>query len=86
MSSQNKRRENEQKFGVWRDLPGGGRCYSLDVPGLHGWMARYVKEVDAAEETLRFYQEIFDGSRQLVEVHEKYPVDKGHVKIEKERP
>jgi hypothetical protein len=37
--------------------------------------------VDASEFTLRFYQEIYDNSGQLVEVHEKYPVDKGHGKI-----
>jgi hypothetical protein len=41
-----KRRQNEQKFGAWVDLPGGGRRYWHDVPGRHGWMARYVKEVN----------------------------------------
>ena len=82
MDTEQKRRENEHKFERWRTLPDGGRTYWLDVPGLHGWTARYVKEVDAAEKTIRFYQEIFNGNGQLVEVHEKYPVDRGHVRVE----
>ena len=53
------------------------------MPGLHGWTARYVKEVDGEEQTTRFYQEIYDDSQRLVEVHEKYPIDKGHVKVER---
>ena len=72
------REQNERKFEAWDDLPGGGRRYRLDVAGRHGWRARYVKEVDSAEKTLRFWQEIHDESGALVEVHEKYPVDKGH--------
>jgi hypothetical protein len=36
--------------------------------------------VDAAEQTLRFWQEIYDDQNRLVEIHEKYPVDKGHRK------
>jgi hypothetical protein len=83
MSNDRKRRQNEEKFGNWRELPGGGRCYFLDVPGLHGWTARYVKEVDVEERTTRFLQEVYDETRQLVEIHEKYPVDKGHVRIER---
>jgi len=75
-----KREQNEKKFGWWEELPGGGRCYRLDVPGRLGWLARYLKEVDAAETTRRFWQEIYDGQGRLVEVHEKYPVDKGHQK------
>jgi hypothetical protein len=34
--------------------------------------------VDAREITLRFWQEIYDEQGTLVEVHEKYPLDKGH--------
>jgi len=82
MSIEQKRIANEKKFGTWRDLSAGGRCYVLEVPSLHGWMARYTKEVDAVEQTVRFYQEIFNDCRQLVEIHEKYLVDKGHVKVE----
>jgi hypothetical protein len=83
MSSELKRCANERKFGSWTDLPTGGRCYFLEVPGLHGWTARYVKEVDVEELTIRFLQEIYDENRLLVEVHEKYPVDKGHTRVER---
>jgi hypothetical protein len=63
------RQQNEQKFPDWESLPNGGRRYWRDVTGHSGWRARYLKEVDANE------------NRQLVEVHEKYPVDKGHRKV-----
>jgi hypothetical protein len=72
------RAQNEKKFRQWEDLPGGGRIYRLDVPGRFGWQARYLKEVDASENTVRFWQEIYDDTHALVEVHEKFPVDKGH--------
>ena len=75
------RTQNEQKFGGWEDLTDGGRRYWLDVPGRLGWRARYVKQVDHEERTLRFWQEIYDNDGKLVEVHEKYPVDKGHQKV-----
>jgi hypothetical protein len=74
------RAQNEKKFARWDDLPGGGRCYRLDVQGRSGWVARYVKEVDAEDVTLRFWQEIYDFDGNLVETHEKFPVDKGHQK------
>ncbi len=75
------RAQNEKKFGNWTHLPDGGRRYWLDVQGKMGWMARYLKDVDAHEVTVRFWQEIFDAQGKLVEVHEKYPVDKGHQKV-----
>lgn len=78
---ESKRRQNEKKFGSWEGLPNGGRRYWYDVDGRHGWKARYVKEVDTTEGTLRFYQEIYDDQDNLVEVHHKYPVDMGHVKV-----
>jgi hypothetical protein len=81
MRDEHKRKENEKKFGVWDDLPDGSRHYFCEVLGHHGWTARYVKEVDAKERTIRFYQEIYDEQGQLVEIHEKYPVDKGHSKV-----
>lgn len=46
-----------------------------------GLLARYLKEVDADETTLRFWQEIYDDQGKLVETHEKFPVDKGHQKV-----
>lgn len=73
--------ENERKFGNWTDLPNGGRQYWLDVTGRIGWRARYLKEVDGQETTVRFWQEIYDDQDKLVEIHEKYPVDKGHQKV-----
>ena len=76
-----KRRQNERKFGTWRDLPDGGRLYAYDVKGRSGWLARYVKQVDADEATVRFYQEVFDGDGRLRDVHEKFPVDLGHRKM-----
>ena len=75
------RRRNETKFGNWEDLPGGLRRYWLDVSGRNGWQARYLKEVDRSERTIKFWQEIYDERGNLVEVHEKYPVDKGHQKV-----
>lgn len=83
MKIDRKRSENEKKFGNWRELSTGGRCYFLEVPGLHGWMARYVKEVDGDELTIRFLQEIYNENQLLVEIHEKYPLDKGHTKVER---
>ncbi|HLE88317.1 MAG TPA: hypothetical protein VI727_11725 [Candidatus Brocadiaceae bacterium] len=81
-----RRRLNERKFGKWKELPGGGRHYSYKIDGRHGWTARYVKEVDLKEETLRFYQEIYDNNGKLIEIHEKYPKDKGHKKAIEEKP
>ncbi|MEX2307315.1 MAG: hypothetical protein WD738_06970 [Pirellulales bacterium] len=74
------REQNERKFGQWRELAGGGRLYWLDVAGQHGWLARYLKEVDARENTIRFWQEIYNETGTMVEIHEKFPVDHGHRK------
>ena len=76
------RQQNERKFTHWEELPGGGRRYWYEVLGRQGWKARYIKEVDAGEKITRFWQEVFDGSGQLVEIHEKYPVDSGHRKVQ----
>jgi hypothetical protein len=73
--------QNERKFGQWENLSTGGRKYWLVVAGRHGWTARYCKEVDTSETTIRFWQEIYDETGKLAEVHEKYPVDKGHNKV-----
>ena len=42
-----------------------------------------MKEVDADEKTLKFYQEIYNEQGELEEIHQKYPVDTKHKKIEK---
>lgn len=73
-----KRRQNELKFGSWTELANGGRLYTMDVAGGYGWVAKHVKEVDKDEVTLRFWQEIYDEHGKLVGTHEKYPDDKGH--------
>jgi len=72
------RLQNEHKFGHWEELPHGGRRYWFEVAGRRGWKARYVKEVNADENTIRFWQEIYDNQNTLIEMHEKYPVDEGH--------
>ena len=77
------REQNERKFPNWEILEAGGRKYWLDVRGRLGRKARYVKEVDANEVTMRFYQEIYDEMETLVEVHHKYSTDLGHQKVEK---
>lgn len=75
------REQNEKTFPQWTESADGGRRYWLDIPGHHGWQARYLKTVDANENTLRFWQEIYDESGKLVEIHEKFPVDEGHRKV-----
>jgi hypothetical protein len=83
-ASSRKRLQNERKFSHWESLSNGGRRYWEDVPGRHGWWARYVKTVDRNEQTIRFCQEIYNESDQLVEIHEKYPVDLGHQLLKRE--
>ncbi|MBI4764330.1 MAG: hypothetical protein HY787_06975 [Deltaproteobacteria bacterium] len=78
--------DNERKFPNWEDLPNEGRKYWFDVEGRLGWRARYVKIVDSEEKTLLFYQEIYDENGKLVEMHEKFPLDKGHQKIKETEP
>jgi hypothetical protein len=78
------RPQNERKFGSWEELPNGGRRYWFEVAGRRGWKARYVKEVDADENTVRFWQEIYNDQDKLVEIHEKYPVDKGHQQVQED--
>lgn len=75
------REQNERKFKHWEELPGGGRRYSRDFVGRAGGHARYIKEVDATDRTVRFAQEIYDQTGRLVSVHEKFPVDLGHKQL-----
>jgi hypothetical protein len=75
------RAENERKFPNWDELVNDGKRYSLDVEGRLGWRARYVKIVDAHESTVSFFQEIYDDKNNLVEIHEKFPIDKGHRRV-----
>lgn len=75
------REQNERNFPQWIDFPGGGRRYWRDVAGRLGSYARYVKEVDVNEQTTKFYQEIYNSEGILIEVHEKFPFDRGHQKV-----
>ena len=76
-----RRRRNERIFTAWEQTEGGGRRYWYDVSGRAGWRARYVKEVDALERTTSFRQEIYDAEGRLREVHQKHPVDTGHMRV-----
>lgn len=73
--------ENEKKFTNWNNLENGGRIYWFDIRGKLGWKARYVKFVNADEITQKFFQEIYNEKGKLVEIHEKFPIDKGHQKL-----
>ena len=76
-----KRKLNEAKFSNWLDLPNRGRRYWYEVKGKYGFKAKYVKEVDFNEETVKFYQEIYDENNNLIEIHEKFPVNRGHKRL-----
>jgi hypothetical protein len=78
----NKRTQNEKIFSDWEEMPDGSRMYWFEIEGRIGWKARYIKTVNYQEVTLSFRQEIYNETGILVEVHEKYPIDKGHIKIE----
>lgn len=84
MVDEDKRRLNEKKFPFWELLSNGGRKYWLEVKGKHGWKAKYIKEVNAQELTTKFYQEIYDDKGRLIEIHEKFPIDRGHKKIKED--
>jgi hypothetical protein len=78
---ESKRRKNESQFKNWAETETGGRIYWFEVQGKWDWKARYVKEVDNEENTIAFRQEIYDDQGVLREIHEKYPIDKGHTKL-----
>ncbi|MGI8906995.1 MAG: hypothetical protein ACR2IE_10955 [Candidatus Sumerlaeaceae bacterium] len=75
------RAQNERQYFSWSDLPDGSRVYWMDVAGKGGWQARYLKQVDAQETTIRFWQEIYNEQGALVEIHQKYPTDTGYKKV-----
>ncbi len=74
-------KRDEIEFETWIEKENGGRIYSFEVFGKLGWKAKYLKEVNNEEVTIRFWQEIYDNTSVLREIHEKYPVDKGHIKV-----
>lgn len=75
------RTANEKKYKQWEDNVDGGRIYTRKVLGQFGWQALYIKETDKEENTLSLRQEIYNEKNELVEIHHKYPVDKGHQKL-----
>jgi hypothetical protein len=40
------------------------------IEGRLGWSAKYLKIVDQDEKTISFWQEIYNESGNLVEIHE----------------
>ena len=80
MMNLTKRKQNEKDFENWEETS-FGRKYWFDVLGRNGGKARYVKEVDSNEVTVEFRQEIFDREGKMIEIHEKFPIDKGHKKV-----
>lgn len=79
--NEKQRLKNEIEYESWIATAEGGRIYSFEIPRKSGWKAKYLKEVSIEEVTIRFWQEIYDEKNILREVHEKYPVDKGHQKL-----
>jgi hypothetical protein len=75
------RAQNERKFKHWEELPNGGRRYTREFFVRAGGRARYIKELDANETTIRFVREIYDAAGKLIRVHEKFPVDLGHKQL-----
>jgi hypothetical protein len=49
-----KRKLNETKFKNWESTSSNGCLYYYEVEGKHGWSAKYFKEVDEKEQTIRF--------------------------------
>jgi hypothetical protein len=78
------RQQNEREFPHWEDLPDGGRRYWRERMGLIGGFQRMVKIVDSAENTARVVQEIYNELGELIERHQKFPVDAGHQVLEVE--
>ena len=74
-------RKNETDYEFWIENESGGRIYSFEIAGKLGWKAKYLKEVDSEEVTMRFWQEVYDENNILREIHQKYPIDEGHKKI-----
>ena len=78
------RRQNEKDFDHWEDLPDGGRRYWFDRKGAIWGVQRIIKVVDQTEKTLLLLQEIYNDDGELVERHQKFPVDTGHEIIKKQ--
>ncbi len=77
------RKQNEKDFEHWENLAGGGRRYWFDRQGAIWGVQRIIKIVDQDEKTLFLIQEIYNDEGELVERHQKFPVDTGHEVIQK---
>ena len=78
--SDKKRKQNEKEYLNWSVTQTGGRIYwkEIESSDKSGKKARYEKEVDISEQTILFVQKIFDRNGNMIEIHEKFPIDKGH--------
>ena len=76
-----KRRQNEKEYQNWSDTENGGRLYWKETPAgdKSGRVSRYEKMVDCNEATISFIQKILDINRNTIEIHEKFPINKGHI-------
>lgn len=83
LMSNSKRELNEKKYDSWEQTEDGGRKYQKKVEGKKGWYAIYLKTTDMNEETLDFRQLIYNDLGNLEEIHVKYPINSGHIKIQK---
>ena len=77
----NKRKKNEKEYSSWTELEAGGRIYTKNINAgdKSGKTARYEKTVDKNEKTVTSIQKIFDKEGKIVEIHEKFPINKGHI-------
>lgn len=81
-----KRKQHEKRYDSWKDTDSKGRIYKKEIVARNGsgWKAVYLQEVDEEENIIRFWQEVYNEKNILVEIHEKYPEDKGHVSLNQE--
>jgi len=79
--SDKKRNQNEKEFQNWSETQNGGRLYWKETLAgdKSGRVSRYEKTVDCNEITLSFVQKILDRNRNTIEIHEKFPINKGHI-------
>ena len=78
------RKENEKRFKNWDEISTGGRRYWYDRKGAVSGFQRIIKIVDVDETTLQLLQEIYDDEGNLIERHQKFPIDTGHEELGKQ--
>jgi hypothetical protein len=75
------REQNERRFQNWQEFSDGTRRYWMDRAGAVSGFQRMIKVVDADEKTMQVLQEIYNDEGELIERHQKYPVDTGHERL-----